>query len=344
VRGGDAEEGPECGMSGAPAVEAEDEFIEVGLEVLAAQPVIDAQGPDLEVGEDPVNPREHDVGGHLADDVGIVGDPGGAGIPGPAVGFGGGAGGEIGGKKGVEAGGRVIGDLAEADTAGARPAVLDLDGADDEHFAPMAAPAAARDRIVSAAARDFGFINLDEAGQRAAARGEHAAAQLGADQPRRLVGAESELTLQLQSRDAIGVGGHQISGPEPGCQRQLGVVHDGAGSDRGLPTAAGALIGPGLGFQPPGFATLAAWAHKPVRPARRGKILSAGGLIAEALLELDQGARKVGHRATGSGCVRDLFYHEIRPGYNILCSRTQRDKALARNMVNSRSRIGVKSM
>ena len=98
----------------------------------------------------------------------------------------------------MEAGGRVIGDLAEADTAGARPAVLDLDGADDEHFAPMAAPATARDRIVSAAARDFGFINLDEAGQRAAARGEHAAAQLGADQPRRLVGAESELTLQLQ--------------------------------------------------------------------------------------------------------------------------------------------------
>ena len=79
----------------------------------------------------------------------------------------------------------------------------------------------------------------------------------------------------------------------------------------GLATAVGALIGPGLGLQPPGFATLAAWAHKPVRPARRGKILSAGGLIAEALLELDQGARKVGHRATGSGCVRDLFYHEI---------------------------------
>jgi len=34
-------------MPGAPAVEAEDEFIEVGLEVLAAQPVVNAQGPDL---------------------------------------------------------------------------------------------------------------------------------------------------------------------------------------------------------------------------------------------------------------------------------------------------------
>ncbi len=48
-------------MSGAPTVEAEDKFIEVGLEVLAAQPVVNAQSPDLEVGEDPVNPREHDV-------------------------------------------------------------------------------------------------------------------------------------------------------------------------------------------------------------------------------------------------------------------------------------------
>jgi len=46
VRGGDAEEGPERGMSGAPAVKAEDEFVEVALEVLAAQAMVDAQGPD----------------------------------------------------------------------------------------------------------------------------------------------------------------------------------------------------------------------------------------------------------------------------------------------------------
>ena len=103
MRGGDAEEGSECGMPGAPAVEAEDEFIEIGLEVLAAQPVVDAQGPDLEVGEDPVNPGQDDMGGHLADDMGIMGDAGGAGISGPTIGLGGGAGGEVGGEEGVEA-------------------------------------------------------------------------------------------------------------------------------------------------------------------------------------------------------------------------------------------------
>jgi hypothetical protein len=36
---------------------AEDEIIEVGLEVLAAQPMIDAQAPDLEVGEAPDSGR-----------------------------------------------------------------------------------------------------------------------------------------------------------------------------------------------------------------------------------------------------------------------------------------------
>ena len=81
MRGGDAEQGSECGVPGAPAVEAEDKFIEVGLEVFAAQPVIDAQGPDLEVGEDPVNPREHDVGGDLANDMGSWVTPAAPGYP-----------------------------------------------------------------------------------------------------------------------------------------------------------------------------------------------------------------------------------------------------------------------
>ena len=196
--GGDAEQGSECGMPGAPAVEAENELIEVGLEVLASQPVIHAQGPDLEVGKDPVDPRQDDVCSHLADDMGIHGvDAGGSGISGPTIGLGSGTGREIGGEKRMKAGGRVIGELAEADAAGTAAAVLDLDGADDQHFALMAAPATPGDGIVFAAAGDFGFIHLDKAGKRAAPRGEHAAAQFGAEQPRRLIGAESELALQL---------------------------------------------------------------------------------------------------------------------------------------------------
>jgi hypothetical protein len=59
----------------------------------------------------------------------------------------------------MKTGSRIIGDLAEANAAGA--VILDLDGADDQDFALMAAPPATGDRIVFAAAGDFGFIHLE---------------------------------------------------------------------------------------------------------------------------------------------------------------------------------------
>jgi hypothetical protein len=43
VAGGDAEQGAEGGVACAATIEAEDEFIKVGLEMPAAQAVIDAQ-------------------------------------------------------------------------------------------------------------------------------------------------------------------------------------------------------------------------------------------------------------------------------------------------------------
>src|SRR3954462_808553 len=72
MRPGDAEERAEGGMSGAAPVEAEDELVEIGLEVFATQAVIDAERPALEIGEDTVGPGQHDMGGHAADDMRIV--------------------------------------------------------------------------------------------------------------------------------------------------------------------------------------------------------------------------------------------------------------------------------
>jgi hypothetical protein len=80
--------------------------------------------------------------------------------------------------------GGVIRHLLEADATGA--AVLDFDGTDHEYFALMTMAPAAGERIVLAAAGDYGFIDLDQAGQRCAARCHHAAPQLGAQQPSRL--------------------------------------------------------------------------------------------------------------------------------------------------------------
>src|SRR5690349_19244134 len=106
MRRGDAEERAEGGVSSAASVEAEDELVEVGLEVLAAQTVIDAERPALEVGEDAVGPGQHDMGSHAADNMRIVPDPRGTGIPCPAVGLSGGAGGEIGLEERMQALGR----------------------------------------------------------------------------------------------------------------------------------------------------------------------------------------------------------------------------------------------
>src|SRR6266851_4284829 len=128
---------------------------------------------------------------------GMVADGGSAGIAGPSVGLGGGARCEVAGDEGMQAVGRVVGHFAQADAAGSGPAVLHLDGADDQQLALMAASAAAGERIVFAAAGDFGFIDLDQAGERGAAGRANAAAQFAADQPGASVGAQIALALQL---------------------------------------------------------------------------------------------------------------------------------------------------
>ena len=227
MAGGDAEQRPEPGVAGSAAVKAEHELVEVGLQMGTAQAVIDAQGPDFEVGEDAVDPGQDDMGGDLADDMPIVRDAGGAWVSRPSVGLGRGARREVAGNEGMQAVGRVVGHLGETDAAGT--AIFDLDRPDDEELALMTAPAAAGHRIMLAAAGDLGFVDLDQSGERIAVRCHHAVAQLGADQPSRLVRAEGELALQLQCRDAVGMGRHQIGRPEPNGRRQLGLVHNGSG-------------------------------------------------------------------------------------------------------------------
>src|SRR5215207_611490 len=140
MRCGDAEERAEGSVSDMASVEAEDELVEVGLEVFATQAVIDAERPALEVGEDAVGPGQHDMGGHAADDMRIMPDTGSTGVSSPAVGLGGGAGGEVGLEEGMQAIGQIVGHLLQADATGAGPTVRDLDGGDHEHLALMAAP------------------------------------------------------------------------------------------------------------------------------------------------------------------------------------------------------------
>ena len=76
--GGEAEERAESSVAGFAAVEAKDELIEIGLQMLATQPVVDASRPSFEVGEDLVDPRQDEVSGGLPDDMDIVAIGGGA--------------------------------------------------------------------------------------------------------------------------------------------------------------------------------------------------------------------------------------------------------------------------
>src|SRR5208283_55134 len=96
--------------------------------------------------------------------------------------------------RGVEAGAEVA-DRGQTNTA--RRAVADFDRARDEHFALSGATAAAGERVVLTTQGNFRFVDLDEPAERIAVWIAHGPAQLGAQQPRRLIGAERQLLLQL---------------------------------------------------------------------------------------------------------------------------------------------------
>ena len=139
-------------MAGSASVEAEGEFVEVALEMLSSQSMIDAERPGLGVGEGAVAPGQNDMGGHGADDMGLVPDVGGAGVGRLAVGFDRRARGDVGGDEAMQRGGGEVLDRGQAQ-------------ASRRSFSTSTAPV----------------------GERRVARRDHDAAQLGAQQPRGLV-------------------------------------------------------------------------------------------------------------------------------------------------------------
>src|SRR3954452_22648891 len=229
----------------APAVEPEHELVEVGLQVLLAQAVVDAQRPPLRVREHPVHPGQHQVGRRVADHLRLVLDVLQPPVARPAVAHHGAAGGDRDGDEGAERHGRAVADHREPDPA--RPLAFDLDRAGDEQLAAVR-PAGAG-RLALGAKGERGLVDLHQAGERLPLGVDHRPAQLARQQPGRLVAAQPELLPQLPGRDAVGVGRHQPRGQEPGAQRQVAAVQHGAGGDRDLPartprTGASAAPGP----------------------------------------------------------------------------------------------------
>ena len=239
-------------MAVKSAIVAKHELVEICIDVLAAQSVIRAEAPSLHQRKRPMNPRQNNVRGHLADDARIVPIAFQARKGFVAIGEQRGSPLHVCVDEGLDRRGGIVGDHGEANAPGTRVeifgvfasrlglvgVVLDhLDGAYDEDFSGVAA---LQDSIAFAEG-DFRLIDFNDAFQRLAIRIEHRAPELLRQQPRGLVG-DAKLVLKLQRRHAVGMGRHEMGRPEPRRQRQPGSMHRRAGGDRSLSAAIEAFI------------------------------------------------------------------------------------------------------
>src|SRR5512147_234311 len=118
-----------------------------------------------------------------------------------------------------------------------RPSAV-VDGGDDRCLAGRAAPPLA----AGALAAEIGVIHLDAADEALGGVAlHHHLLELMLGRPCRGLG-DAEAPAELQAGDALLALGQMIEGAKPAAQRELGRREDGAGSERRLPPARGALI------------------------------------------------------------------------------------------------------
>jgi hypothetical protein len=119
---------------------------------------------------------------------------------------------------------------------------------------------------------NIGFIDLDRSTKRGLQRHRsHGKPDAMSKMPRRLVGLEPKIPLQLECRDTFLVAAHRMERLNPLAKRNVRAVHHGADRDGELLAAGVALEQPiadllGFGIDPRGVPASAVWTHRTVGP------------------------------------------------------------------------------
>lgn len=300
----DAEQRAE-GVEGIEAtVEAEGEFVEIGLQVLLADAVMNAAKPGFEIGEHEVNDGQKGFRDLYVASLGdgsmkkstfserriaapVIGDNGGAWRNGMLDETDQRLGASVRHHREPDAP-SVTPSLSLVEAAGTF-ALAYFDGTrHDDHIVNAAA-------FAPRATAHVGFIGFHDDIRLAAdlvlIRSHHTGAELVKNLKRRFVARKPELALKLDSRHAGCLAGDEVRSPEPDRKRCVGALHDSACRESGfasaMPTAKDAKAG-AVSVRLAGRITVGA--HETVTPSRPLKVGRARSLIWKQLLKLRQRA------------------------------------------------------
>src|SRR5258708_39228133 len=126
------------------------------------------------------------------------------------------------------------------------------------------------------------------------------------------------------------VGCHEMRGPEPYCQRQLGPVHRRPGRDRRLATAVKAFVGVRPALQQRGASAATGGADKPLWPTPLKQERRAARLVRKARLKLAQRSRP----SHPMSLPPDADRRRTAPSYYILTYLGQRDEPYRWSPIN----------
>jgi hypothetical protein len=285
-------------LEGSPwlptAVGPEDELIEIDLELSAADSVVSAHKPILEVADHPVGERDDGLGALSQPEPGWLrpwdvlvacrGEPLEAL---EAVGVDRGPRRDVSGHEVTHrCPGEVRNDL-HPDAARCTPPSLDS----HEHQRCLSSPQLTATPKSSLSSANPRLIKLDLASEGLPGRVHHRSTELVKDHPCGLVAADPELALQEQGRETTLVRRHQVGGPEPRRERRLRVVENRPGRHRDLVTARGALPSTAAS-QGVGRLVSAPGTGEALWPAARGQVVRARFFAGELLLKQPEALRE----------------------------------------------------